>query len=187
MIMKTFEFTLVLENTVEFYDQMEDALFQAGCDDALLSFRNGVAYLEFDRDSENLESAIISAIQQVEQAGLPLSIKRVEPSDLVTSAEIARRLNRSKQSIQQLISGTRGNGDFPSPIAGVTAKTMLWSWQEVTAWFMSKGKLVDKSIFENAQTLKQLNESLDARKNETQFKNIQRITRLIKKRRSEFV
>lgn len=187
MIMKTFEFTLVLENIVELSDQMEDALYQAGCDDALLSFRNGIAYLEFDRDSENLESAIISAIQQVEQAGLSLSIKRVEPSDLVTSAEIARRLNRSKQSIQQLISGSRGNGDFPSPIAGVTAKTMLWSWQEVTAWFMGKGKLVDKSIFENAKTLKQLNESLDARKNEAQFKNIQRITRLINKRRSEFV
>ena len=185
--MKTFEFTLVLENIDELSDQMEDALFQAGCDDALLSFRNGIAYLEFDRESENLESAIISAIRQVEDAGLSLSIKRVEPSDLVTSAEIARRLNRSKQSIQQLISGSRGSGDFPSPIAGVTAKTMLWSWQEVTAWFIEKGKLVDEYIFENARTLKQLNDSLDARKNEAQFENIQRITRLIKVKRSEFV
>lgn len=58
MIMKTFEFTLVLENIVELSDQMEDALFQAGCDDALLSFRNGIAYLEFDRESENLKLAI---------------------------------------------------------------------------------------------------------------------------------
>lgn len=185
--MKSFEFTLVLENKIELSDQLEDALFQAGCDDALLSSRNGITYLEFDRDAENLESAIISAIQEVEQAGLALSVKRVEPSDLVTSAEIARRLNRSKQAIQQLISGARGMGDFPSPIAGVTAKTMLWSWQEVTAWFMGKGKFVDKSIVENAKTIKQLNESLDTRKNQAQFKNIQRITRLIKKRRSEFV
>lgn len=64
---------------------------------------------------------------------------------------------------------------------------MLWSWQEVTAWFMGKEKLVDKSIHEDAKTLKQLNESLDARKNEAQFKNIQRITKLIKKSRPEFV
>ncbi|TVQ08746.1 MAG: hypothetical protein EA364_15000 [Balneolaceae bacterium] len=166
---------------------MEDALFEAGCDDAILSFRNGIAYLDFDREAENLEKGVISAIHQVEQTGMPLSVKRVEPSDFVTSAEIARRLHRSKQSVQQLISGGRGDGDFPLPIAGVTAKTMLWSWQEVVGWFLEKKKLDEKSIYENATTLKQLNESLDARHDEAQFKNIRRITKLIKKGRSEFV
>lgn len=187
MHMKTYEFTLVLESKIGLTDQMEDAVFEAGCDDATLSFRNGIAYLEFDREAKSLEVASISAIHQIEQTGLPLSVKRVEPSDFVTSAEIARRLKRSKQSIQQLISGNRGDGDFPLPIAGVTSKTMLWSWQEVVQWFLEKNKLTDKSMYENATTLKQLNESLDARKNEAQFKNIRRITKLIKKRKSEFI
>lgn len=185
--MKTYEFTLVLESTGGISDQMEDALFEAGCDDAILCFRNGIAYLDFDREAENLEKGVISAIHQAEHTGLPLSVKRVEPSDFVTSAEIARRLNRSKQSIQQIISGSRGDGDFPLPIAGVTAKTMLWSWQEVVGWFLEKNKLADNSIYENATTLKQLNESLDARDNEAQLKNIRRISKLIKKGRSEFV
>lgn len=183
--MNVYEFTLVIETQPELDDGLEDALFKAGCDDATLSFRKGIAYLDFDREAEELESAIISAIQQVEQTGLNLWVKRVEPSDLVTSAEIARRLGRSRQSIQQLISGTRGEGDFPLPIAGVTAKTMLWSWQEVTGWFLKNGKLKDRTIYEKAVILKQINESLESRKNEMHLKNINRIIKLLKKRTEE--
>src|SRR5690625_502286 len=131
--MNVYEFTLVIETQAGFENGLEDALFEAGCDDATLFFRQGIACLDFDRESEDRESAIISAIQQVEQTGLNLWVKRVEPSDLVTSAEIARRLGRSRQSVQQLISGARGGGGFPLPIAGVTAKTILWSWQEVAS------------------------------------------------------
>ncbi|MEX2411011.1 MAG: hypothetical protein WD607_06490 [Candidatus Paceibacterota bacterium] len=184
--MKVYEFTLVIETQAGLDDGLEDALFEAGCDDATLSFRKGIAYLNFDRDSKDLESAIISAIQQVEETGLNLWVKRVEPSDLVTSAEIARRFGRSRQSIQQLISGARGEGDFPLPVGGVTTKTMLWSWQEVTGWFLKKGKLQNKTIYENATTLKQINESLESRKNELHLKNINRITKLLKKRTGEF-
>ncbi len=185
--MKIYEFTLVIETHAGLDDGLEDALFEAGCDDATLSFRKGIAYLNFDREAKDLESAIISAIQQVEQSRLTLWVKRVEPSDLVTRAEIARRLERSRQSIQQLITGARGDGNFPLPVAGVTAKTMLWSWQEVTDWFLKNGKLRDKTIYENAAILKQVNGSLESRKNEMHLKNINRITKLLKKRTGEFV
>lgn len=180
------EFTLVLEAPKGINTNLEDALFEAGCDDALLSFRGGIAYLDFDREAENLETAIISAIDQVENTGLGLKVKRVEPSDLVTSAEIARRLNRSRQSIQQLISGSRGVADFPLPIAGVTSKTMLWSWQEVAKWFLEKGKLEDENIYIKAMTLKQINESLEMRQSKSQLKNIRRITKILSKKREEF-
>ena len=184
--MNFFEFTLVIETQAGLDDGLEDALFEAGCDDATLSFRKGIAYLDFDREAEDFESAIISAIQQVEQSGLNLWVQRVEPSDLVTSAEIARRLGRSRQSVQQLISGTRGEGDFPLPAAGVTAKTMLWSWQEVTLWFLKHGKLKDNTVHEKAVIIKQVNESLESRKNEMHLENINRITKLLKKRTGEF-
>jgi hypothetical protein len=184
--MKIHEFTLVIETPESLLDGLEDALFEAGCEDATLSFRKRIAYLDFDREAGDLESAIISAIQQVEQTVLNLWVKRVEPSELVTSSEIARRLGRSRQSVQQLISGIRGEGDFPLPVAGVTAKTMLWSWQEVAGWFLNNGKLKDKTIYENAVILKQINESLESRKNEMHLKNINRITKLLKKRTGEF-
>ena len=181
--MNVYEFTLIIETQAGFENRLEDALFEAGCDDATLSFRKGIAYLNFDREAKGIESAIISAIQQVEETGLNLWVKRVEPSDLVTSAEIARRLDRSRQSIQQLVSGSRGEGNFPLPVAGVTAKTMLWSWQEVSGWFLKTKKLEDKRIYQNAIILKQINESLESRKNEMHVKNINRITKLLKKTR----
>ena len=185
--MKNHEFTLVIEAPAGMTGQLEDGLFKAGCDDALLSFRGGIAYLDFERQAENLESAVVSAIRQVEQGELNLKVKRVEPSDLVTSAEIARRRNQSRQSIQQLISGSRGEADFPLPVAGVTAKTMLWSWQEVSRWFMDKGKLDDDTVYENAVVLKQINESLDMRENELQLKSIHRLIKQLGKRNKEFV
>ena len=184
--MNVYEFTLVIETQAGFENGLEDALFEAGCDNATLSFRKGIAYLNFDREAKDFESAIISAVQQVEDTGLNLWVKRVEPSDLVTSAEIARRLGRSRQSIQQLVSGSRGKGNFPLPVAGVTAKTMLWSWQEVSGWFLKTKKLEDKRIYQNAVILKQINESLENRKNEMHVKNINRITKLLKKRDGEF-
>lgn len=184
--METYEFTLVIEAPESPLNGMEDALYEAGCDDATLSYRKGIAYLDFNRSAGDFESAIISAIQQVEEAGLNLWVKRVEASDLVTSSEIARRLGRTRQSVQQLIMGTRGEGDFPLPVAGVTAKTMLWSWQEVSGWFLKNKKLNDETIYENATILKQVNESLESRKNEKYLKNINRITKLLKKRTGEF-
>ena len=185
--MKNHEFTLVIETPVGLTSQLEDGLFEAGCDDALLSFRGGIAYLDFDRQSENLETAVLSAIGQVEKSELNLTVKRVEPSDLVTSAEIARRLNRSRQSIQQLVSGIRGDADFPLPVAGVTAKTMLWSWQEVSRWFVEKGKLTEKAVYEYAVVLKQINDSLEMRENELQLKSINRLTKQLRKSNKEFV
>jgi hypothetical protein len=184
--MNVHEFTLVIETQAGFEEGLEDAMFEAGCDDATLSFRKGIAYLDFDREAKDLEAAIISAILQVEQTGLNIWVKRAEPSDLVTSAEIARRLDRSRQSVQQLISGYRGVGDFPLPVAGVTAKTILWSWQEVVGWFLKNKKLKDKTVYKNATTLKQINESLESRKSEMHLKNINRITKLLKKRTGEF-
>ncbi len=184
--MDIYEFALVLEASSGLHANLEDALYEAGCDDGLLSFRGGICYLEFDREAESLETAIISAIEQVECVGLGLKVKRAEPSDMVTSAEIARRLGRSRQSIQQLISGVRGAADFPLPIAGVTSKTMLWSWQEVVRWFLDKGKLEDEVIYQKAMTLKQINESLGMRQSESQLMNIRRITKILRKRRGEF-
>ncbi len=187
--MKTYEFTLVLQTHQEDYAQLEDSLFEAGCDDATLSSRNGIVYLNFDREADDLESAVISAIRQVEQTELGLVVGRVEPSDLVTSAEIARRLNRSRQSVQQLIAGSRGDGDFPLPVAGVTTKTMLWSWQDIMEWFRAKGKIEDKTAYDNAVTMNQLNLSLGARKDNSQVRDIQRLAKLLGKKKApkEFV
>lgn len=52
-------FVLALAGISEPNGELEDALFDAGCDDATLAFRNGVAYLEFDREAPSLDDAIL--------------------------------------------------------------------------------------------------------------------------------
>jgi hypothetical protein len=177
--MKSFSFTLVLDNIAVTDDSTADMLFEAGCDDALLLSRNGITYVDFDREANSLEEVILPAISQVEKHQNGLKVRRVEPSDLVTSAEIARRLERSRQSVQQFITGSRGDGKFPMPIAGVTAKTMLWSWLEVTRWLLENKKISDESIYSQAKVLKQINESLDARTYSNHLADVGRYVRLL--------
>lgn len=177
--MKTFEFTLILESSVAKHDLLEDAIQEAGCDDSTLSFRNGIVSLHIVRKSENLEAAILSAIGKLESARVPILVIRLEPSDLVTAAEIARRLNRSRQSVQQLITGVRGDGGFPVPVAGITAKTMIWSWKEVVEWFLIKNKGVEPSMLIDAKVIRLLNDALRFRYQQHKIQQIEHYIKML--------
>ena len=155
-------FTLLLVNEHELTTELEDALFEAGCDDGMLFSKNQVVYIEFDRDADSLEEAVVSAINDVESAGF--QVARVEPSDLVTSAEISRRANRSRQSVAQIIKGKRGKGGFPIPVAGVTSKTSVWSWAEVSNWLLKEEKIDDLFLIKKAEVIRDVNETLELRR-----------------------
>jgi hypothetical protein len=49
-------------------------------------------------------------------------------------AEIARRANRSRENIRQLVAGLRGPGGFPPPVANLKQKSPIWRWADVEAW-----------------------------------------------------
>lgn len=155
-------FTLLLVNEHELTTELEDALFEAGCDDGMLFSKNQVVYIKFDRDADSLEEAVVSAINDVESAGF--QVARVEPSDLVTSAEISRRANRSRQSVAQIIKGKRGKGGFPIPVAGVTSKTSVWSWAEVSNWLLKEEKIDDLFLIKKAEVIRDVNETLELRR-----------------------
>lgn len=162
---KTYNFTLILSGIGELNEEVENALFESNCDDAILYFRNSIGYLEFDREATNLEDAILSAIKDVQKAEHDIKPIRIEPSDFVTSAEISRRLDRSRESISQLINGKRGSGSFPHPIAGVTATTLIWSWYEVVDWFYKNKKIDNAEIVESAKFIRHCNEALEFHNN----------------------
>ncbi len=67
--MNTHQFVLVLDNENEKTPNLEDRLFEAGCDDALINFRDGKVYLDFDRKASSLDKAINSAIKDLESFG----------------------------------------------------------------------------------------------------------------------
>ncbi|HKI82349.1 MAG TPA: hypothetical protein VKA04_11940 [Pseudodesulfovibrio sp.] len=157
----TFNFILVLDGFEPGNDAVEDSLFEAGCDDALLSFRGSTPLLEFDRTAPSLEDAIFQAIENVEVANVKATVLRVEPDDLVTASEIARRTSSSREAVRLWHEGERGPGSFPPPVATLGSNTMVWSWAEVSAWLLGNGKLKDASVVESARFLARLNALLN--------------------------
>lgn len=134
--METYTFTLILDANPEQVDtSFEDALFEAGCDDALLGTSEGVVHLDFDREAGSLVEAISSAINQVE--GTNNRVVRIEPNDLLTLSEIAQRSGRSAESIRLLAEGKRGAGNFPRPVRGTRKGPKLWEWVEVAKWLVN--------------------------------------------------
>jgi hypothetical protein len=66
---QTHSFTLFLRGLSGLSDKLENALFEAGCNDALLGTCDGVVYLDFDREAPSFIRAVDSAIRDVNKAG----------------------------------------------------------------------------------------------------------------------
>ncbi|WP_208123159.1 helix-turn-helix transcriptional regulator [Cysteiniphilum halobium] len=160
---ETYEFTLILQGVDENTPNLEDALFEAGCDDAIINFKNGTVYLDFDREDENFEQAILSAIKDIESAHVNASVSSVAPEHLVNSIDIANRTSLSKQALSLYILGKRGDNTFPKPILKINNKSPLWRWTAVAEWFYQQGKIKDRKIIEHATTVEDINEVLGAR------------------------
>jgi hypothetical protein len=160
------EFTLILAGPVKIDRQTEDALFEAGCDDALLGSRDGVVFLDFARTADSFSEAVSTAIRDVRTAGF--DVLRVEPDDLVSASEIARRTKRTRQSIRQLSTGARGPGGFPPPFARLKSTSPLWRWTDIAKWFSdhsvgSRNRDAANS-FEQAETIGRVNAVLEAQR-----------------------
>lgn len=75
--MSTFDFTLVLSGFSALTEEVMNALYEAGCDDGLVCLaKDGTAFIEFDREATDLQSAIRSAIADVRKT--PYRVMRVE-------------------------------------------------------------------------------------------------------------
>ena len=158
---QTYSFTLVIAGADLSRADVVDALYEAGCSDALFGARGAVQLGEFDRMAPSLAEAVTSAIEQVESVR-PLQVLRVEPDELVSTTAIAERVGRTRESIRLLIEGKRGAGGFPTPVAWVDAKTRLWRWSDVARW-LREAHGEDVSVGEGAEFLAALNAALEVR------------------------
>lgn len=108
-----FEFDLVfaLPKKDADLDAILDALFEAGCDDAVVGLGTaGLVGMAFTRSGEDAESVIMGAIQAALSA-LPegAKLREVKP-DLVSQGDVASRLEVSRQALQKR--------DLPPPSIG---------------------------------------------------------------------
>jgi hypothetical protein len=162
---REYDFALVIQGVPELSDSVTDALFNAGCDDATFRIQYGRLYGEFSRSAKSLEDAILSAIQNVHDARIGASVLRVDECNLVTPAEIGRRIGRSRQLVYQYINGIRGPGNFPAPECHLGEGSPLWAWCEVSYW-LAANNIVRPEEGWNAEVVAAINTLLELMRQE---------------------
>jgi hypothetical protein len=156
--MTSYDFSIVASGLDPAADDFEDRFYNAGCDDATVSFQKGHIIVDFTREAESIEAAIASAIENVKAAGA--KVDRVEPDSLVNLADIAERTGLTRAAVSLYSTGSRRE-DFPLPVARVTTATPLWDWAAVAVWFYRHDKLPREAAIE-AAAVKAANERLRA-------------------------
>ena len=136
--MKTHSFTIIASGLDPNARDFEDRFFEAGCDDATITFQKGAIILEFDREAKNLSHALMSAISDVQAAGA--RVEHVEPDHLVSLTDIAVRAGVTRAAASLYAKGLRGK-DFPAPVARVTTDSALWDWVQVARWLFRHRRL----------------------------------------------
>jgi hypothetical protein len=154
--MKTNYFVIVADGPDPTADDTYNAFFEAGCDDASISWREGAFTLSFHRQAARFDEALMSAYQDVTKAGA--TVTRFEPDTLVTLADIAERSRLSPSTIADLRSSDDG-ADFPPPCSRVTTDEPLWDWSAVALW-LQRRELVDRDVAIEARILWEANTTL---------------------------
>ena len=83
--MRKFEFEVILADGTEMTEGLADRLFEAGCDDGLPGMSCGVPCIDFSREADSLESAIRSAIADLQKAGCVAAEVRLEAEAFVAA------------------------------------------------------------------------------------------------------
>ena len=76
-------FTVRLKGIDALTDDQMEALFAAGCTDAVPASSSGEAWIDFDREASTLEEALRSAVRDVRRAGLRMAHVEVEEEAFV--------------------------------------------------------------------------------------------------------
>jgi hypothetical protein len=161
--MAEFEFKIFCRDIDTSDDSFLDRLFEAGCDDALVFFKDGYVCMDFSRVSKGAEQAVWSAIRDIERAGIGGTVERVEPDDLASLSEIARRTGVTRASLQKYARGCSKVGeDFPQPAANISgSRRELYSAAEVIVWMQAKKRVaLPANVVELAKVIAQTNQAL---------------------------
>lgn len=165
MSVRAYQFDLALEVDAgldAYLDEIAEQLIEAGCEDATFSVRHGVPRAEFTREAESLAEAVSSAFADISTVP-DVHVVRLDLEQLVTASEIARRAGRSRQSVQQLITGTRGPGGFPEPVDWVHG-VRLWPWPEVSQWLAEATGSPAPESRDEVELIAAINGALQARR-----------------------
>jgi predicted DNA-binding transcriptional regulator AlpA len=142
------------------HDEIVERLGAAGCDDALVGVgQPGRIALEFTREAETAEVALVSALVDVKRA-IP-SARLIEAApDFVGLTDAADVVGVSRQNMRKLMVNYPMN--FPPPVH--EGSTAVWHLADLLAWLQAKGGYdVDRSTADVAAAAMQINLAKAAR------------------------
>ena len=88
-------------------------------------------------------------------SALPDAVIECLDEDLVSTSDIAARLNLSRETVRMYTTGARGPGCFPLPIAtlgsGNRGGVKVWRWDQVNAWLSQLGLQDDYEYLTRAE------------------------------------
>lgn len=90
--MKSYSFTLIIAGVAEITPELADALYSATKGDIEMNQRDGIVFLEFEREASTLQAAVKSAIRDVEAANVGVRVVRVESEAANVIAKINAEL-----------------------------------------------------------------------------------------------
>jgi|TARA_B100001059_G_scaffold123559_1_gene123560 hypothetical protein len=169
--MNTYEFSLVLSGVDKNTPNLEDTLFEAGCDDGLICTYNDTVYIDFMREANSYKEAVLSAIKNIESSPLNAKVVSVDAGDLVGVSDIAQLSDISKKTISAYKDGKRGPGEFPNPIYRLKNTNPLWRWSDVATWLADNGK-INIELAQHALVTDAFNKALTQRNSDTVVKEL---------------
>jgi hypothetical protein len=159
---REYDFDLVLsgpDELLELAEPIVDAFFEASGGDCTPGVSRGIPYASCTRRAASLKDAVLAANAEVREVGHGIDVIRVEWPELVTQAEIARAIGRSRQAVHQYLRGECGPGGFPTP-ARRSPRGELWRWSEVIKW-LCRSKLAPEILVRDAEEMEAINSVLD--------------------------
>ncbi len=143
-----FDVEVVGPVTGDHVEALGEALSVAGGIDATIQAGDQGGAMMFSREADDAVQAIVSAVDDLEAAGMTVA---GVTEDRVVIDEIAQRAKVTAASVRDWITGDRGPGGFPEPKIR-RRRASLYSWAEVSAW-LSAAKLgeVDHVAAETAR------------------------------------
>ena len=106
--------------------------------DVTVTFHGNEGYAEvaFDREAPTLIDAIVSGVRDLDQFGLAATRVR-DDDDLVTLADIADRVGRSREAVRLWSVGRTGPGGFPLSVDS-NISTAYYRWSQVAPWLRER-------------------------------------------------
>lgn len=85
ILMAKYDFRVIIANHTTATEEMANAIYEAGGDDATVCSRDGAAFAVFTREASSMDEAISSALRQLVAAGYPASQVEIDQLESLVS------------------------------------------------------------------------------------------------------